>query len=60
MQTKDNLTKRFSNANLPLDFQGAPFANRDENIFQMDISRRGRAEIFRLFPGHEDNEVLVS
>ena len=59
MQAKDNLTKQFNDANLPLELLGRPFANRDENIFQMDIVRRARAEIFRLFPGHETNQVLV-
>jgi hypothetical protein len=59
MHSKDTLTKHFGSANLPLVLMDRPFANRDEDIFQMDIVRRARAEAYRLFPGHLDNEVLV-
>lgn len=59
MQSRDNLTKRFGNATLPLILAGQPFANSDEDIFQMDILNRGRTENFRLYPGHKDNQVHV-
>ena len=54
-----NLEKHFGKADLPLLVEDKPFANRNADIFQMDVRKVRNKERFRLYEGHESNQVLV-
>lgn len=55
----DLLEKHFSKAGLELKRLENPINRTNNLIFQMDIQKRGTKEVFRLWPGGEDNVIQV-
>jgi len=61
----ENLVKGFERAGLKVEVTNTPFTRGTggEDVFGMDIDRRikgnRRTEIFRIYPGHDSNRVLV-
>lgn len=55
-----DLVREFDRAGLKLDLRSAPIMATNRDIFQMDIERRRGQEWFRMWRGHEDNQVRIS
>jgi hypothetical protein len=53
------LEKHFSKAGLELNRLARPINRTNDLIFQMDIQKQGKGEVFRLWPGGEDNVIQV-
>jgi hypothetical protein len=60
---RKHLVTRFAAAGLKLVLAGEPMEQSNPEIFQLDIPRRlkgnTRTEWFRIWPGHEDNTIVV-
>jgi len=55
-----NLVKEFERAGLQLQLPADPLARTNAEIFQMDIQRQRGREWFRLWRGHESNQVRIT
>jgi hypothetical protein len=55
-----DLVREFDRAGLKLHLPSAPIVATNVDIFQMDIQRHRNQEWFRMWRGHEDNQVRIS
>lgn len=63
MHDRQSLIERFAEAGLVLELAKVPMEKSNPAIFQLDIPRNlkgnTRTEWFRIWPGHEDNLLVV-